>query len=41
MMLLANIIPAQFNPIDETISDNIHLYVAMYLAKIVKEFIDG
>jgi hypothetical protein len=41
MMLLANIIPEQFNPIDETTSDNIHLHVAMYLEKIAKEFIDG
>ena len=41
MTLLANIIPQQFNPIYETISDNIHLYVAMYLEKIAKEFIDG
>ena len=41
MMLLANVSPQQINPIEETVSDNVHLHVAMNLKEIVKEFADG
>ena len=40
-MLLANVSPQQINPIEETLSDNVHLHVAMSLKKIVQEFADG
>ena len=41
MMLLANVSPQQINPIEETLSDNVHLHVAMSLKEIVQEFADG
>ena len=40
-MLLANVSPQQINPIEETLSNNIHLHVAKSLKEIVKEFADG
>jgi hypothetical protein len=41
MMLLANVSPQQINPIEETLSDNVHLHVAIHLKKIVQEPADG
>jgi hypothetical protein len=41
MMLLANVSPQQINPIEETLSDNVHLHVAMSLKEIGQEFADG
>jgi hypothetical protein len=40
-MLLANVSPQQINPIDETLSDSVHLHVAILLKKIAEEFADG
>ena len=41
MMLLANVSPQQINPIEETLSDNVHLHVAIHLKKIAQELADG
>ena len=41
MMLLANVSPQQVKPLEEAVSENVHLHVAILLKEIVHEFADG
>jgi hypothetical protein len=40
-MLLANISPQQPNPLEEAVSENVHLHVSILLKEIAQEFADG